>query len=228
VDFFIGGVSMASNRTVLLAWPNQFFLEHDGTFSPEFTPPPPHNRMTPYDMNDSHEVVGGLETYVEDVGTWYSCFIMRGGYLYDLKCLADFPPTWTMPTATGINNDGTIVGWAEEAGEIRLFLLTPGEPTSVAEGKAPNRIPDEFQLMQNFPNPFNPSTVIRYDLPRASDVRIEVFNLLGQRVLALVEAWQPAGQYSARLDGSELATGVYIYRMKAGEFSATRRFMLLK
>jgi hypothetical protein len=228
IDFFIGGVGIAADGTALLAWPNQFYLERGGVFSPVFTPPPPHNRITPYDMNDSLDVVGEVRTYLEDVGTWYSSFVKRGGYVYDLRCLVDFPPAWTKPTATGINNSGTIVGWAEDGAEIRLFLLTPGGPTSVGDGRAQSRIPDDFRLMQNFPNPFNPSTVIRYDLPRASDVRIELFNLLGQRVLTLEEGWRSAGQYSVRLNGSELATGVYIYRMEAGEFTQSRKMVLVK
>lgn len=90
-----------------------------------------------------------------------------------------------------------------------------------------------FNLSQNYPNPFNPLTTIRYDLAGRSRVLLTVFNTLGQPVDRLVNAEQESGHHEVRFDGSELASGLYFYRLEAsesaeGEFVATRRFLLLK
>jgi hypothetical protein len=82
--------------------------------------------------------------------------------------------------------------------------------------------------MQNYPNPFNPATVIRYALPYATDVQLEVFTILGQKVRTLVDSRQPAGEYEVRLDGSSLSSGVYFYRMRAGKFTQVRKMVLVK
>ncbi|MBM2840491.1 MAG: hemagluttinin repeat-containing protein, partial [Bacteroidetes bacterium] len=89
-------------------------------------------------------------------------------------------------------------------------------------------VPVEFSLAQNYPNPFNPSTAIRYGLPVASEVKLEVFNTLGQRVIELVNERQEAGFHSTTFEGTSFASGVYIYKIQAGGFVATKKFLLLK
>jgi len=89
-------------------------------------------------------------------------------------------------------------------------------------------VPHDFTLQQNFPNPFNPSTTIRYGLPNRSHVTLTVFNTLGQRVAVLQNEDQEAGYHEVQFDGSGLSSGVYFYRIQAGEFIATKRFVLLK
>jgi hypothetical protein len=89
-------------------------------------------------------------------------------------------------------------------------------------------LPTVYELSQNYPNPFNPSTVIEYALPEDSRVRLEVYNVLGERVATLVHETQSAGYYEARFDATGLASGLYIYRMQAGNFVETRKLMLLK
>ena len=93
-------------------------------------------------------------------------------------------------------------------------------------------LPERFHLGQNYPNPFNPSTVIPYELPAAARVRLEVFNLLGQRVAALVDEERPAGSFTAQWDGTDSAgravgAGVYLYRLQGGGMRATRRMLLI-
>jgi hypothetical protein len=88
--------------------------------------------------------------------------------------------------------------------------------------------PKEFSLTQNFPNPFNPSTTIRYGLPNRSHVTLSVFNTLGQSVSTLVNGEQEAGYHEVKFDGSGLSSGVYFYRIGTGSFVQTRKFLLLK
>lgn len=108
--------------------------------------------------------------------------------------------------------------------------ITRFEPiyVGVLSGVAHESAPKEFALLQNFPNPFNPTTTIRYLLPVAARVRLEIFNTLGERVMQPVDAQQEAGEHLAQVDGSSLAAGVYIYRLTADGFSAVRKFLVLK
>ena len=94
-------------------------------------------------------------------------------------------------------------------------------------------LPDRFALDQNMPNPFNPATVMGYQLPEAGRVRLAIYNLLGQEVRVLVDERMEAGSFTATWDGTDelgrrVASGIYLYRIHAGDFSASRRMLLLK
>ncbi len=86
----------------------------------------------------------------------------------------------------------------------------------------------EFALEQNYPNPFNPSTNIKYSLKTKSDVELKVINLLGEEVKTLVRDEQQAGSYTINFDASSLASGIYFYTLKAGDFVSTKKMILLK
>ena len=89
--------------------------------------------------------------------------------------------------------------------------------------------PDDFQLAQNYPNPFNPSTNIKYQLPKQANVRIVVFNALGQKVRTLVNERQEAGQYSVTFNASGLSSGIYFYRLTVGsQISQIHKMVLLR
>jgi hypothetical protein len=89
-------------------------------------------------------------------------------------------------------------------------------------------LPSAFALVSNYPNPFNASTVIEYQLPVSSSVKLEVYNLLGNKVATLLDAQQEAGYKSVTWDASEVSSGVYFYKLTAGDFSETKRMMLVK
>ena len=91
-----------------------------------------------------------------------------------------------------------------------------------------NSLPRDFALPQNFPNPFNSNTIIRFELPRESFVTLIVYNVLGQEVAALVHENRAAGRYNIRFDGSQLTSGMYFYRLHAGEYVKTEKAVLLR
>ncbi|RKX26342.1 MAG: hypothetical protein DRP47_08330 [Candidatus Zixiibacteriota bacterium] len=96
-----------------------------------------------------------------------------------------------------------------------------------------NNLPDSYRLHQNYPNPFNPTTYVSYDLPRASNVQLTVYNVTGQTVQILTHGWQKAGHHQQEWDGcsftgNPVASGFYFYRLKAGEFVDTKKMVLLK
>lgn len=88
--------------------------------------------------------------------------------------------------------------------------------------------PKDFSLSQNYPNPFNPVTEIRYALPRDCHVKLEVYNILGQKVAILVDGNQKAGYKAVSWDAGSLSSGIYFYRLKAGDFVETRKMILLR
>jgi len=91
-------------------------------------------------------------------------------------------------------------------------------------------LPDRFELSQNYPNPFNPVTTIRYQLSETADVHLEIFNPLGQSVAVLVSDRQPAGSYLVTFDTMhyQLASGIYIYHLRAGKYMQTRKMVLMR
>ncbi|MCB0313015.1 MAG: T9SS type A sorting domain-containing protein, partial [Calditrichaeota bacterium] len=97
----------------------------------------------------------------------------------------------------------------------------------------PETVPTRFAVSRNYPNPFNPTTTIDYQLPELSEVRLVVYNVLGQKVRTLVNRQQPAGRYHAMWDarneaGNPVGSGIYIYRFEAGSFSQVEKMILLK
>ena len=89
-------------------------------------------------------------------------------------------------------------------------------------------ITKDFKLYQNYPNPFNPTAVIRYQIPESGSVNLTVYNVLGQRVVTLVNSNQSAGMHAVILDGSNLSSGMYFYTLKAGSLVQTRKMVLMK
>lgn len=103
-------------------------------------------------------------------------------------------------------------------------ISTPG--TGIDDG--PMNIPREFSLDQNYPNPFNSATEIRFGLPKRSHARIRVFDILGRNVATLIDRDLPAGYHNVTWDSSEEASGVYFYRITAGDFAQTCKMTILK
>jgi len=122
---------------------------------------------------------------------------------------------------------------ADEARIQVLEALTSLKVMTAVEGEGEAVNPHEFRLEQGFPNPFNPSTTIEFSLPARGRVELAIYNLAGQQVRKLVSSVVDEGAHSIRWDGtddggSELATGVYLYRLQAGEQVSSRKLLLLR
>ena len=115
-------------------------------------------------------------------------------------------------------NAGGIGPWSE----INRFQIV------LTDVENETQMPTEFALLQNYPNPFNPSTTITYHLPKASNVELKVYDVLGNEIATLVNEVQSAGRYNVDFNATNISSGVYLYKIKAGEFIATRKFILIK
>lgn len=87
---------------------------------------------------------------------------------------------------------------------------------------------DSYDLAQNFPNPFNPSTTIRYQIPKDGIVTLKIYDILGSEVATLVNEEKIAGKYEVNFNASSLSSGVYIYKIQAGDFVSSKKMILLK
>ena len=139
-------------------------------------------------------------------------------------------PEWTNPSFVNIDGDGDLdlfVG-VRKGG---MIYLENRILTSITDNQT-GFIPEEILLTQNHPNPFNPETTIRYSLPKAEEVSLVVYNLMGEEVARLVDGFQQAGEYNVIWNASNFASGIYFYRLRAGPQAGgivqTRKMVLLK
>ncbi|RMD94154.1 MAG: T9SS C-terminal target domain-containing protein [Calditrichaeota bacterium] len=120
----------------------------------------------------------------------------------------------------------------QEAGIFLLEFNATSTPVFV-EFNAPNTVPKNYALHQNYPNPFNPSTNIVYELPVGARVKLEIYNILGQKIKTLVDRDMPLGVHQIAWDGTDdhgrrVSSGIYVYVLKAGTFKESKRMLLLK
>jgi endo-1,4-beta-xylanase len=150
-----------------------------------------------------------------------------------------FPILWKHPGVKGITIWDYLEGqtWQTSCFLVRadgtarpaLFWLAQyvkNNPTGVEE--TASSLPSHYSLEQNFPNPFNPATSIRYNISKTSQVTLKVFDILGRQVQTLVNSMQVPGQYAVIFNAQDLATGIYFYQLHAGTFTETKKLMLLK
>jgi coenzyme F420-reducing hydrogenase alpha subunit len=114
--------------------------------------------------------------------------------------------------------------------ENDVFTFNPLKLLSV---ESQNQIPASYKLYNNYPNPFNPQTTIKYDLQKSGKVVVEIFNLLGQKIKTLVNEDKVAGSYTASWNGTTekgltAASGIYFYRIKTENFSSTKKMILMR
>jgi hypothetical protein len=111
-------------------------------------------------------------------------------------------------------------------GNVARAILVLSSNTETEQGLI--TAPEGFALNQNYPNPFNPTTTIRYELPKQAFVTLKVYDLLGKEVATLVQETKTAGSYLASFHAAHLSSGIYFYKLTAGEFTTTKKLVLMK
>ncbi len=129
---------------------------------------------------------------------------------------------------TGYDNTISFAATGNDFGNLDEITILPEPLTGIEIADNNNSIPTEFQLYQNFPNPFNPSTTIRYDLPKKDHVKLSIYNVLGEEVQTLINEEIPAGAHHFTFDMKNLPSGIYFYTIKTGYFNKTRKMALIR
>ena len=142
--------------------------------------------------------------------------------------LAQGKALFVRPIVSGIKQDGRFTAFLG-----KVYSTVSENPVErIVAGfdntNLPQALPSTFALDQNYPNPFNPSTTIRYSVPGKMHVSMSVYNTLGQKVALLVDGVQEAGIHEVRFEAGNIASGAYFYRIQAGTYSQTRRFLLIR
>ena len=159
----------------------------------------------------------------------------NGGISWDLQITLPGHPGYS-EVASSIdfvdNEKGWVVGGIFSGGDwlSGIILHTENGGISGIENDflKNNNTPARYILAQNYPNPFNPNTVISWQLAVSSPVKITVYNITGQEVATLVNERKPAGIHSVEWDAANFASGVYLYRLEAGDFVETRKMVVMK
>lgn len=165
----------------------------------------------------SGEFGEGLVTISSAAGS-YTQFVM------DITYSSSTPPNWAEITFIILNNGDT-----ESVNVGSTFLIDNlSFGTAVGIETVDDVLPNQFSLSQNYPNPFNPATTIQFSIPQASDVHLAIFNQLGQEVDVIVNDRFAAGSYAVDWNAVDLPSGAYFYRIRAGEFTAAKKLILMK
>lgn len=174
---------------------------------------------------------GGGDTSISSLNGTFDTIAAQGGVYHFMwhpqVIITDTARPYFINHLNYISNRPDI--WYVNLGHLYLYhMIQEMNPTGVTAVTAAAGLPGTFRLDQNYPNPFNPSTTIRYGLPQRTGVRLALFNTLGQEVTTLVDEVQDPGIHEVKFNRSTLASGVYFYRLSAGEHAGTKRLLLLR
>lgn len=143
--------------------------------------------------------------------------------------LSDAPKGQWAPVVVPASNQGAIAVWVDNRGTMSdIYSMHVNHDGSLTGIEDRGDIPQAFFLGQNFPNPFNPTTVIRFSLPLTSDVTLTVYDLLGREVAHLADGILAPGTHTVQWDAADLPGGVYFYRLRGGQINEVRKMLLIR
>jgi len=175
---------------------------------------------------EGYEIISGYPGFSGEVMAAHfsiSDFVDSYPLLYDTT-IQVYSISLNLNNGPIINQEGSLTIIGRKSRSVGKEFIIP---------EAELHLPNSYELTQNFPNPFNPLTEISFSLPRASDVTFEIYNITGQKVATLVNGALEAGEHTVQWDsrdesGNSVASGIYLYRLTAGEFTDTKKMILLK
>ncbi|MGE5400126.1 MAG: T9SS type A sorting domain-containing protein, partial [Ignavibacteriales bacterium] len=165
--------------------------------------------------------------YSEPTGKYHLVTHRNGQLLMKIKGPDTLKLEWSITRGTStIKGDSLIVSVSKDTIQSVDFKA-PVVITGIEDKTALTPLP-YYKLMQNYPNPFNPSTTIRYNIPQADKVTLVIFDMLGKRLMTLVDEYQPAGMHEKKFRADMLSSGIYYYQIRSGSFIETRKMLLVK
>ena len=159
-------------------------------------------------------------TDAEIVLRWDSSTVNALGIFHIMDDTGD--PNFILDMST---TDSLLVSSGQDIKDSCIIFINPGGVVAISDNSFQ---PGNFVLSQNYPNPFNPKTKINYELPFSKYVELSVYNSIGQKIAVLVNKKQEAGKYEVDFDGSSLASGIYLYQIRAGKYVSTKKMVLCK
>ncbi len=180
---------------------------------------------------------GGYSTLKWITGTNIVYLMGSTGAGGPVKRSSDGGLTWTQMTTTppGLTGFTHMEYFKAPNNAIYLYAVAPdgsviyyADLSLVGIDPNNNNVPAEYQLEQNYPNPFNPTTTLKYALPKGSNVTLKVYDMLGNEIMTVVNGYQTAGNYVESIDASSLASGVYFYKLNAGDFTDSKKMTVVK
>jgi hypothetical protein len=224
-----GGLPQASFLKIVISGTNVFAASSDSVYLST------NNGASWLQVSSGlvHGVISSLVTYGANLFVGSQSWSIRGssGPGRGVAVTTDEGMSWTTvndglsdTSVTSLVVSGAYIVAGTGSGDWRrpLIQMITSAPTSSVT------MPGVFSLDQNYPNPFNPSTTIRYELPHKTAVQLSVFNTLGQQVAQLVNGELEAGDHEVKFDASGLSSGVYFYRLQAGNFVEIHKLLLMK
>jgi len=199
------------------------FLGKNGSFDMEgysaYTGTWSSYTLTEHILNCHTEDLVGL-THCRDGATWTDRYFAYNGFSDNIVYL---------------NPSGISVLYSDKVGDETILIVRDStmyafDPFGISDIDEQSEIitPQKYHLSQNYPNPFNPSTTINFSIPKAEFVTLKIFNALGQEVTTLVSNKLSSGSHKYIWDASDLASGIYYYKLEAGEYTQTRKLVLIK
>ena len=164
---------------------------------------------------------------------------LAGGGKRDAKWLTENPEDVTISAGDSVSISLLLITPNELGHFTADIILNSNDPASLIKTiqvvidvvtgvEEENSLPTVYSLYNNYPNPFNPATTIKYDIPEQSYVTIKIYNIVGEEVVTLLNEEQNAGRYQIQWNATQLASGVYFYRIQAGQFSDTKKMIMMK
>lgn len=194
-----------------------FVLFPNGTVGMKYNNSTIVNSTMQYTLNTWHEATVTYDS-TSGFGKFYLDGVLAGSAQFQLVHIND--------RQVGVTDNSFAFTFKGILNNLKVYNTVIVPPTSVGGGTT--AIPEQLELSQNYPNPFNPRTTIRFSIPRSEFTALKIFNLLGQEVSTLVSEKLSAGTHRFEWSPQGMPSGVYFYRLQAGDFAETKKLLLLK